>query len=162
MTFRLIFAVGFAVAVLHGFSSAAWAAYWGTPGEVPYWLGVAGTLGAIVVGLLLFTLRCWQPFYYGALEIIAALFTIYFSIVPAKQAIMTVCNGSVFWGVGCYFQSSLIILAGIYIFVRGMDNMGRQLPNWVPDSVRRFWHRVFRGNAPGLAKQDSSASAKRP
>ena len=84
MTFRLIFAFGLGVAVLHS-SSAAWAAYVGTPPEVPYWIGIAWTLFAILTGLLLYTLRYRKPFTYGALEVIAALFTIYFSIAPAKQ-----------------------------------------------------------------------------
>jgi hypothetical protein len=129
MVFRPIFALGLSLAVLQAFSSATWAAYWGVPSEVSYWLGMAAVLFTIIVGLLLYALRSWQPFYYGMLEVIAALFTVYFSVAPAKQPAATVCNGRVLWGLGCDFQSSLILLAGIYIFMRGMDNMGRRLPN---------------------------------
>jgi hypothetical protein len=111
MTFRLIFALGLGLAVLRGFSSAAWAAYVGTPPEVPYDLGIAWTLCAIVLGLLLYAVRYWWPFFSGLLEVIAAIFIIYFSIAPAKQPI-TYCDSRVLWGLGCFLQSRLIILAG--------------------------------------------------
>jgi hypothetical protein len=63
------------------------------------------------------------------IELIAAVFIIYFSIAPAKQSAATICNGKALWGLGCYFQSFLITLAGIYIFVRALDNMqARRLP----------------------------------
>jgi hypothetical protein len=105
------------------FSSTAWAAYPGTPPEVPdarawTWLAIA-----IVFAFGLYALRCWRPIIYGLVELIAAVFIIYFSIAPAKQPVATYCNGKVLLGFGCDFQSYLIILAGIYIFVRGLDNM---------------------------------------
>jgi hypothetical protein len=118
---RLLFLLGHAAAVLLGLSFTASAAYWGTPPEVPD--AIPWTLLAIVGAFGLYTLRCWWPIIYGLMELIAAVFIIYFSIAPAKQSGMTVCNGKALWGLGCYFQSFLIILAGIYIFVRGLDNM---------------------------------------
>jgi hypothetical protein len=137
--FRLIFVLGLSLAVLEAFTSAACAAYSPPPVEVSHWLGIVAVLFTIVVGLLLYAIRSWKPLYYGMLEVIASLFTVYFGVVPAKQpGVATVCNGGVLWGLGCDFQSSLIILAGIYIFVRGMDNMGRQLPNWLPHWMRRW------------------------
>jgi hypothetical protein len=145
MIFRLVFALGLSLAVLQAFSSAALAAYWGVPSEVSIWLGITAVLFTIIIGLLLYALRSWQPFYYGMLEVIAALFTVYFSVAPAKQAAATVCNGRVLWGLGCDFQSSLIMLAGIYIFVRGMDNMGRRLPSWLPHWIRRWVFHENRG-----------------
>jgi hypothetical protein len=138
MIFRPIFALGLSLAVLQAVSSPASAAYGGVPSEISYWIGIAAVLFTIIVGLLLYALRSWQPFYYGVLEVIAALFTVYFSVAPAKQSAGTVCNAHVLWGLGCDFQSSLGILAGIYIFVRGMDNIGRQLPNWLPHWMRRW------------------------
>jgi hypothetical protein len=143
MITRLICAFGLGVAVLHGFSSVARAAYQGVPPEVPSWRGIVGTICAIVVGLLLYALRCHKRLYYGMLEVISESFRIYFNIAPASQSGSTVCNGTVLWGLGCSFQRWLIILAGIYIFVRGMDNIGQGLPSWVPHSIRRSWHRVF-------------------
>jgi hypothetical protein len=139
---RLMFALGLAAAVLHGFSSTAWAAYWGTPPEVPD--AVPWTLLAIVGAFGLYALRCWRPIIYGLVEIIAAVFIIYFSIAPATQSATTVCNGKALWGVGCYFQSFLIILAGIYIFVRGLDNIqARRLL-----CVVQAWRRKRRGSSP--------------
>jgi hypothetical protein len=119
--FRVIFVVSLGFTILHGLSSPAGAAYWGTPPVVPD--ALPWTLLAIVGAFGLYALRCWRPIIYGLVEIITAVFIIYFSIAPAKQSAMTVCNGKALWGLGCYFQSFLIILAGIYIFVRGLDNM---------------------------------------
>jgi hypothetical protein len=121
VTFRLILALGLAVAPLRGFSSVALAAYWGTPPEVPD--ALPWTLLAICGGIVLYALRCWRPIIYGLIEIIAGIFIIYSSIAPAKQSVATVCNGKVLWGLGCYLQSFLIVLAGVYILVRGMDNI---------------------------------------
>ena len=70
--FRLMFALGLGAAFLHGFSSTAWAAYWGTPSEVPDALPRA--LLAIVGAFGLYALRCWRPIIYGLVEIIAAVF----------------------------------------------------------------------------------------
>ena len=118
---RLLFLLGLVAAVLLGLSATASAAYWGTPSEVPD--ALPRTLLAILGAFGLYALRCWRPIIYGLIELIAAGFIIYFSIAPAKQSVGTACNGRMLWGVGCDFQSFLIILAGIYIFVRGLDNM---------------------------------------
>jgi hypothetical protein len=98
----------------------AWAAYNGIPPKVPASTGILETSGAVVFGLVLYWIRCRKLFVYGALEVFAAVFTIFFSFAPASQPDMTVCNASVWW---CFFQRWLITLAGIYIFVRGLDNM---------------------------------------
>jgi hypothetical protein len=131
MPFRLIFALSLSVAVLYGLSPASWAAYYPPPERVPYWYGIVGTFIAIVVALGLYAIRCFWPFWYGLLETLAALCIIFFSIAPAK-ANMTVCNDDVL----CFFQSLLITLAGIYILVRGMDNM--QVSRRVRDQLQ-FW-----------------------
>jgi hypothetical protein len=83
----LMFVLGLGAAVLHGFSSTSWAAYWGTPPEVPD--ALPWTLLAIVGAFGLYALRCWRPVIYGLVEIIAAVFIIYFSIAPAQQSAMT-------------------------------------------------------------------------
>jgi hypothetical protein len=123
-------------------SSTAWASYDGpTTPEVPSRVGITWTLVAIAVGLLLYSLRYWRPFYYGLLEVIGALLLIYFNISPAEQPLRTVCYNNVLWAQGCAFQSWLIFLAGIYIFVRGVETMGGDhLLNWVTNRLRRYWH----------------------
>jgi hypothetical protein len=139
---RWLFLLGLAAAVLLGLSSNASAAYWGTPSEVPD--ALPWTLLAIVGAFGLYALRCWRPIVYGFIELIAAVFIIYFSIAPAKQSATTVCNGKALWGLGCYFQSFVIILAGIYIFVRGLDNMqARRLL-----CVMQEWRRKRRAASP--------------
>jgi hypothetical protein len=81
---------------------------------------------------------------------IAAVFIIYLSIAPAKQSAMTVCIGKALWGLGCDFQSFLIILAGIYVFVRGLDNMqARRLLCLV-----QAWRRKRRAGSPEDLRQD--------
>jgi hypothetical protein len=100
---RLMFALGLDAVLLHGFSATARAAYWGTPPEIPDADALAWTFLAIVGALGLYALRCWRPIIYGVVEIIVAVFVIYFSIAPAKQSAITVCNGKALWGLGCYF-----------------------------------------------------------
>jgi hypothetical protein len=64
--------------------------------------------------------------------IIVATFIIYFTIAPAKQPVSIGCNANVLFGWGCLLQSDLVLLAGIYVFVRGLDNM----------KARRLWCRL--------------------
>jgi len=134
---RQLIALGIGALVLHGSGSTAWAAY--VPqSEVPVPNALTETLFAIAVAVAigLYALRCWWRSIYGLIEIIAATFIIYLSIVPAKQPGSSICNGNALFGLGCGLQSVLIVLAGIYVFVRGLDNMEpRRL--WSP--VRASW-----------------------
>jgi hypothetical protein len=145
-TIRLIFAFGLGLTFSHSFSSTAWAAYTGTPSwEVPD--ALPWTLLAIVSAVVLHALRCWRPVVYGLIEIITAVFIIYFSISPAKQSVSTVCNGKALWGLGCSFQSLLLTLAGIYVLVRGLDNtQARRLLGFV-----HTWRRKLHPLTPSLS-----------
>jgi hypothetical protein len=120
---RRLLALGLGAPAFYGFSSAASAAYLGvpTPTEVPG--AVEGTLIAVGFGFVLYIIRCWWLELYGCLEILAAVFLIYFSIAPAKLSAAEVCDGRAFWGLGCFLQSHLLTLAAIYVLVRGLDNV---------------------------------------
>jgi hypothetical protein len=90
LTFRLIFAFGLGLAVHICLSAEAWAAYQGLPPETANWVAIKWSLIAIVFGFGLYAARCWSPFYYGLVEVIAGLCTIYFNIAPEKQPGSTV------------------------------------------------------------------------
>lgn len=123
------------LAVLLIFSSPAFADYIPAPQPISNQTGVEWTLSTIMIGFILYRIRCAFPFYYGLLEIIAAICTMFFSIAPAIRPINYCVSGAP----KCETQSYLIILGGIYIFVRGMDNMGQHLPYWIPPKLRELW-----------------------
>jgi hypothetical protein len=91
----------------------------------------------IVVGLLLYTLRCRAQFWYGVCEIVVAVVVIYLVLRPAYD--FPIFGG--YSPFGMELQKSYGILAGLYIFVRGMDN----IRNGMPFSWRASWDRVFGG-----------------
>jgi hypothetical protein len=81
------------------------------------------TVIAMIIGLALYALRYWRLFWYGMIEFVVSICVIYFDVNPAVVSSSQVCRGYAVFGVGCWLQSHLVILAGIYVFVRGIDNM---------------------------------------
>ena len=80
---------------------------------------------AAVAGFAFFWLRCRHPLYYGFSEIAASLVTIFFSTSPAITSQTT---------------RLFALLAGIYVFVRGMDNLDKRL------KATRVWQGIFWGS----------------
>jgi hypothetical protein len=81
------------------------------------------TVIAMIIGLALYALRyCWL-FWYGMIEVVVSICVIYLDFNPAVVSSSQVCRGYAVFGAGCWLQSHLVILAGIYVFVRGIDNM---------------------------------------
>src|SRR6266446_523992 len=97
---------------------------------IPY---IAATL---VAALLLYVLRCRRQIWYGACEIVVAVVVIYLAFNPPHNFMMTNQGYSY---VGERLEKFYGILAGIYIFVRGMDN----ICNGLPVTARARWDRVF-------------------
>ena len=97
-------------------------------------------IGIIIGCFVLYKLRCSKPFWYGVIEVVVAVATIILTIWPVSVSSGTVIIGSRnIFGVVVELQKYLGILAGIYIFVRGMDNMSKELPRW----MRKWWHLLF-------------------
>jgi hypothetical protein len=77
----------------------------------------------IVLGLALYILKQKVTFYYGLFELIAALAAIYLSTNSTISTLYT-----------RWFS----VLTGIYIFVRGLDNMGKD----IPDKLLPYWEAI--------------------
>jgi hypothetical protein len=82
------------------------------------------SVAAVFVGLILYRLRGRYPLVYGLTEVAVAILAIFVSIGTDTPYPLNKIVG---------------ILGGIYIFVRGMDNIDRGLPN----SWRDWWDRWF-------------------
>jgi hypothetical protein len=81
---------------------------------------------AILLALLLYRLRGNRPFTYGLAEIFVGVATVWYSIhseMPEPY----------------YLAKAIALLGGIYIIVRGLDNMDRGLPQ----RMRPRWDRYF-------------------
>ena len=89
----------------------------------------------IVGAVLFYWLRCRYPLIYGFIEIIVALVVIYITFLP-PDTYMALEGSSAY---GQFLRKAAGVIGGIYIFVRGMDNVSRGLPSrW-----RKTWNRVF-------------------
>lgn len=101
---------------------------------------IAGIIIAVFVALFFFGLRARHQFWYGLIEIIAAVAGMYFVFFPLQTSYLrSVSPGPSMPEI--VMAKSVGLLAAIYIFVRGMDNMDKNLPvSW-----RRRWDRIFRG-----------------
>lgn len=91
---------------------------------------------SIVGAVLLYRLRRQKQFWYGAFEILVAFVVIYLAIKPPIMA-LTLDQGYSY--LGYQLQQIYAVLAGVYIFVRGMDNIGNDLP----DTWKARWNKVF-------------------
>jgi hypothetical protein len=98
----------------------------------------------ITAGLASYRFRCWNLFYYGACEIGVAFAVIFLTFYPQSgTALITDQSVPSTWGV--LLSKSVGISPGIYIMVRGLDNIdkGRPWPKWLPRNWDSLWSRVF-------------------
>jgi hypothetical protein len=84
---------------------------------------------ALLVGLLFFLLRSRAPFLYGLSEVFAATISIIYSTSIQNSTLLA---------------KGVALLGGIYIFVRGLDNMDKRL-----NGKNRLWTRFFWGRKIG-------------
>lgn len=92
----------------------------------------------IVVALFFYMLRCRRQLWYGVCEIIVAFVVIYLAFKPPYTALALAQGYS---PIGIQVQHYYGLLAGIYIFVRGMDNIRAGLPV----TCRTRWDNIFFG-----------------
>jgi hypothetical protein len=107
-------------------------------------MGLIWIVLAIAAGLATYWFRCWNLFYYGACEIVVAVAVIFLTVYPQSgTALITDQSVPSAWGV--LLSKSVGISAGIYIMVRGLDNIdkGRPWPKWLPRNWDSLWSRVF-------------------
>jgi hypothetical protein len=89
----------------------------------------------VLVALGFYRLRCSYGMAYGIIEVIAGTVAIILSEFP-PYTVITANDISV---VGSQALHILTLMGGIYIVVRGMDNINQNLP----PRLRPAWQRIF-------------------
>lgn len=94
----------------------------------------------VVFGLSFYVLRCRCQLFYGLVELVVALAVIVLTFYPQTNFLALV-EGPPLWG--WLLSKGVGASAGIYVMVRGLDNIHKGLPSkW-----RGKWERVFYGRA---------------
>ena len=98
-------------------------------------IDIVFTIFWVLVAIGFYRIRCSKRFVYGLIEIIAGVVTIVLGEFP-PYSILTDDGSSV---LGTRAAHILTLMAGVYIVVRGLDNMAQDLPHrWRP-----AWRRIF-------------------
>lgn len=84
-----------------------------------------GMLPLLAISIILYGFRTKYPLYYGLSETVVGATAIWFAIAQIQQEANQV-------------QRLLATLGGVYIIVRGLDNIDKQ----VPDRLKPFWYYV--------------------
>jgi hypothetical protein len=92
-------------------------------------------VAALAVAVAAYWLRCRYRFWYGVLEIAAGLAVVFLTIYPETNYFLLDTKPFI----GQMLRAGVGVLAGIYIIVRGFDNLDADLPvTW-----RGAWDRWF-------------------
>jgi hypothetical protein len=98
-------------------------------------MGVIYILLSIVAALFFYGLRGRRPFVYGLIEFAVGLIGLTLTFYPQTSYLLI--EESSFWGMT--LSHDVTIVGGIYLLVRGLDNMDRDLPlGW-----RHHWDILF-------------------
>jgi hypothetical protein len=86
----------------------------------------------IIAGVILFWVRSHLRFWYGVGELVAGMLVVIFVYVPHQPPYLALGGDDLpFWAPWAW--TAVGTLAGLYVFVRGMDNIGQDLPaRWRP------------------------------
>ena len=84
-----------------------------------------GILPLLAISIMLYGFRTKYPLYYGLSETVVGATAIWFAIAQAQQDTNQI-------------QRLLATLGGVYIIVRGLDNIDKQVPAW----LRTWWDYV--------------------
>ncbi len=87
-------------------------------------MDVIYALLSILAALLLFLLRRRRPFVYGLLEFAVGLLGLMLTFHPQTTYLLSGEASSS----GLFLSRGIAVVGGIYLLVRGMDNMERDLP----------------------------------
>lgn len=101
--------------------------------ETMHYLGFAIL---IVSGFAAYWFRGRTRFGYGCLEIAAAIGLSIIAVFHPEPGRLLLSNGTAF---GTYLSNALSYVASVYLMVRGLDNVGSDLPvRWRPTWARLF------------------------
>ena len=89
----------------------------------------------LIAAMFFFALRRRRPFAYGVFEFLVGLIGLTLTFYPQTGYLLTEDSSAS----GLILSRGIAIVGGIYLLVRGMDNMERGLPaSWRP-----FWQTFF-------------------
>ena len=98
-------------------------------------------IGIVMIGLFFYVVRCRWQLAYGLVELGVALAVIFLTFYPQGYTVLTTEAVPPLWG--RLLSKSVGTSAGIYVMVRGLDNIHKGLPSkW-----RGKWEHVFYGKA---------------
>jgi hypothetical protein len=98
-------------------------------------IDVIFTMFWVLVAIGFYRIRCASRPLYGAIEIVAGLATIVLGEFPPYAVLASDTT----WSLGSRAAHILTLMAGVYIVVRGLDNIAQDLPaRWRP-----VWRRIF-------------------
>lgn len=103
-------------------------------------------LTAVVLGPVLYRIRSRQPFYYGIGEFLVGAGVVYVLLFPTEMSFLLLAEPH-HSALTDFASLPIGILGGIYVMVRGLDNMDRGLPT----RVRPFWDLAFPKRGPTLS-----------
>lgn len=102
----------------------------------------------VIVAFALYRVRCTHKYFYGQLEVVVGVLAIWAGLHISGS---TIEQGLVVPPVndsGMLLTRVVTLLSGVYVIIRGLDNMAQDLP----EGRWRFWDRWFPG---GRKKKDA-------
>jgi hypothetical protein len=96
------------------------------------WTVVIALVIAGGAGLFFYFVRCRQPISYGLIEIGVGLAIIFVTFFPQTPYLMY--DTPLWWG--AQLSRFIGFIAGVYVMVRGLDNIERGLPSLSPRAHR--------------------------
>jgi hypothetical protein len=107
-----------------------------------YWF----IIPALLAGPLLYLFRSRRPFFYGVVELVASWAIILVAIKVSNASTTNFPEGFPL------LAKSTAILGGIYVSVRGFDNMDKKIPS----KFARQWNVLFHGNRAIISSGEST------
>jgi len=97
-------------------------------------MDIVVTIFWVAVAIVFYRVRCWSRSLYGAMEVAAGIGVIIIGEFP-PTAIASASS----WALGSRAAHVLALMGGVYIMVRGIDNIDQGRPGrWRP-----AWRRIF-------------------
>jgi hypothetical protein len=100
-------------------------------------MALIGIVVAIIFGFFFYVMRCRWQLAYGVFELLVSSAVIFLTFYPQSSYLLL----QEFSWQGWFFSKGVGALAGIYVMVRGLDNVEKGLPPKLQDQ----WKRVFHG-----------------
>jgi hypothetical protein len=100
-------------------------------------MATIGIVITIVLGIAFYIMRCRWQLIYGIIEILVSLVVIFLTFYPPTTYLVV----AEFSWQGWFLSKSVGVLAGIYVMVRGLDNIEKGLS----PARKAKWMRAFHG-----------------